>query len=126
MRKIEEQMIAAIKAGKNWYKDNTQVSVAAREDGATITSVYLHGNLIAQTGVDGGHHWGFCFCGWNTPTTRSRINAIIKGCIVPYVWVSTMKGQPLLSWRRFGGLLYGYKVIPNNGWFWLPEEATKV
>lgn len=94
MRKIEKEMVAAIKAGKSWNKDNTQVTVNVREDGATITSVYLHGNLIAQTGKDGT--WGFCLCGWNTPTTRSRINAVIH-CVFPAdaPGIASHKGAPV-------------------------------
>ena len=43
MRNIERQMIAAVKGNINWTKDNTSVIF---EDG--ISSVYLHGNLIAE------------------------------------------------------------------------------
>lgn len=93
MRKIEQAMIAAIKAGKNWSLDNTRVTVATREDGAKITSVYLHGNLIAQTGKAGG--WGFCLAGWNSVTSRSRINAILRE-VAPGYGVSNRAGAPYL------------------------------
>ena len=43
MRKIESEMIAAVKGNINWSKDNTSVFI---EDG--ISKVYLHGNLIAE------------------------------------------------------------------------------
>ena len=43
MRKIESQMIAAVKGNINWSKDNT--SVVFEDD---ISKVYLHGNLIAE------------------------------------------------------------------------------
>ena len=43
MRKIESEMIAAVKGDINWKKDNTSVVI---EDG--ISKVYLHGNLIAE------------------------------------------------------------------------------
>ena len=74
MRKIEQQMNAAIAAGKNWSKANTTVTM----DGE-VAEVRLHGNLIAKIGegfiqvFDGG---------WQTTTTKSRLNAIFaeNGC----------------------------------------------
>ena len=70
MRKIESQMIAAVKGDKNWTKDNTSVII---EDG--VSKVYLHGNLIAEVDdesiklYDGG---------WQTTTTKSRLNALLS------------------------------------------------
>ena len=72
MRLIERQMIDAIKHGKDWSKDNTSVNV----DVNGFCHVYLHGNKIAEisndslTILDGG---------WQTNTTKSRLNAIING-----------------------------------------------
>jgi len=70
MRLIEQQMCNAISQGKDWHKDNTRVEI----DVDTNTSaVYLHNNLIATvtdndvTIYDGG---------WQTNTTKSRLNAI--------------------------------------------------
>ena len=63
-------MINAIKAGDNWTQGNTCVFT---DDG--ISKVYLHGNLIAEIGssfmniFDGG---------WQTPTTKSRLNVLIN------------------------------------------------
>ena len=68
MRKIESQMIAAIKANQNWSSGNTQV---VTNDG--VSTVYLHGNKIAlvddtsMTIFDGG---------WQSNTTKSRLNAL--------------------------------------------------
>ena len=70
MRNIERQMIAAIKGNINWSKDNTSVIF---EDG--ISSVYLHGNLIAEVDdvslklYDGGYQ---------SQTTKSRLNALLS------------------------------------------------
>ena len=70
MRKIESQMIAAVKGNINWSKDNT--SVIFEDD---ISKVYLHGNLIAEVDdvsiklYDGGHQ---------TQTTKSRLNALLS------------------------------------------------
>ena len=68
MRKIEQQMCAAIQADKNWSSGNTQV---VTNDG--VSTVYLHGNKIAMvddtslTIFDGG---------WQSNTTKSRLNAL--------------------------------------------------
>ena len=70
MRKIESEMIAAVKGDINWSKDNTSVII---EDG--VSKVYLHGNLIAEIDdvslklYDGG---------WQTTTTKSRLNALLS------------------------------------------------
>ena len=70
-RKIELQMNAAISNNINWSKDNTRVEFDP-ETGES--KVYLHGNHIADVGenyvrlFDGG---------WQSNTTKSRINAIL-------------------------------------------------
>ena len=76
MRLIEEQMIDAIKQGKDWRKDNTKVVQFYNDkDYPVVTSVFLHGNKIAEIDAttveiyDGG---------WQTNTTKSRLNAIIN------------------------------------------------
>jgi len=74
MRKIERLMNAAITAGKDFRSANTDVVNA---DGISV--VLLHGNKIAEVGdnfirlFDGG---------WQTNTTKSRLNAILQehGC----------------------------------------------
>ena len=69
-RKIETQMNNAILNNENWQKDNTQV---VHIDG--VSFVYLYSNLIAEVGdnfiklYDGGYQ---------TATTKSRLNAILS------------------------------------------------
>ena len=71
MRKIESEMNRAIAAGQNWSKANTTVTM----DGE-VAEVRLHGNLIAKVGegfiqiFDGG---------FQSVTTKSRLNAIFEG-----------------------------------------------
>ncbi len=73
MRLIEKQMIDAIKQRKDWKKDNTAVYY---DSTIGITSVHLHCNHIASISdeevevYDGG---------WQSNTTKSRLNAIING-----------------------------------------------
>ena len=70
MRKIEALMNAAIKANKDWRLKNTEVRT---EDG--ISEVRLHGNLIAKVGDDFVQIFDG---GWQSVTTKSRLNAIIN------------------------------------------------
>ena len=103
MRVIEAKMIAAVLTGSSMKSGNTEVVTRTREDGARITTVYLHGNLIAQNGTTG---WGFRLAGWNTPTTRSRINALRRALQIPGI-VHCVKGAPMLDGEP----------ISATGWF---------
>jgi hypothetical protein len=75
MRKIESQMNAAISKGIDWKSANTEV---ANIDG--VSFVFLHGNKIAEVGdgflrlFDGGYQ---------SNTTKSRLNAILQGHGLP-------------------------------------------
>lgn len=85
MRKIDLWMIDAIIRQRASNTDvllydgvvstraNTMVSTRIRYDGEKVTNVYLHGNMIASYSTG---NWGFTLQGWNTPTTKSRINAL--------------------------------------------------
>ena len=70
MRKIEQQMCAAVQSNKDWQSANTSVHFDP-ETGVSI--VRLHGNKIAEgsdndmTIFDGG---------WQSVTTKSRLNAL--------------------------------------------------
>ena len=70
MRKIERQMNEAIRTGNNFSSSNTMVKHFGND-----TEVFLHGNQIATvtdkalTLFDGG---------WQSNTTKSRLNALIN------------------------------------------------
>ena len=72
MRKIETLMNDAISSNANWQSGNTSVSFNEEEN---VSVVRLHGNKIAEVGdtfirlFDGG---------WQTNTTKSRLNAILE------------------------------------------------
>ena len=72
MRKIETQMNNAISNNQNWQSANTSVYFNEEEN---LSIVYLHGNKIAEVGdnfivlMDGG---------WQSNTTKSRLNAILR------------------------------------------------
>ena len=63
-------MNRAISAGKDWKNANTEVINA---DG--VSSVYLHGNLIAEITDDAMKIFDG---GWQSNTTKSRLNALIN------------------------------------------------
>ena len=92
MRKITSNAIAAFNSARNFKDGNTEV-----QSGDGITHLLLHGNAIARKDSTG---LSINLCGWNTPTTRERLNGL------PNVSVSTKKGQAFLNG----------KPIPSNGW----------
>ena len=71
MRKIEQQMNDAIRDNRHWQSGNTEV--IADHDG--VSRVYLHGNKIAEIGEDFVQIFDG---GWQSNTTKSRLNAILQ------------------------------------------------
>ena len=72
MRKIEQQMIQAIKDNKDWKSANTRVEYYPD---SSSSCVYLHGNHIATiTDTDVTIYDG----GWRSVTTKSRLNSLIN------------------------------------------------
>ena len=72
MRKIEQQMIQAVANNKSWTNANTSVTYCPETD---ESRVYLHGNHIATVGDDFLQVFDG---GWQTNTTKSRLNALIN------------------------------------------------
>ena len=72
MRKIEQQMNAAISSNINWKSANTEV-VYNQED--NTSDVFLHGNHIATVGDD---FLQIFDGGWQSNTTKSRLNSLIN------------------------------------------------
>ena len=82
MRKIEQQMNYALSNKNNWAGSNTSVSY---NDSTNCSSVYLHGHQIA-TLDHSTNALKLSSCGYETVTTKSRLNAILDevkyGCKV--------------------------------------------
>ena len=82
MRKVEQQMNEAILYRKDFFKGNTSVENYITETGAREAIVKLHGNHIATV----GDTLQICDAGWQTVTTKSRLNALCnefaEGCYV--------------------------------------------
>ena len=72
MRKIEQQMLTAIRNNDNWQSANTSVHYNEEND---VSIVRLHGNKIAEVGDD---FVAIFDGGWQTTTTKSRLNVIIN------------------------------------------------
>jgi hypothetical protein len=63
-------MCAAVRNNRDWKLSNTKVVSCTN-----TTDVYLHGNLVARL----GETWLELFDGgWRTPTTKSRLNALLQ------------------------------------------------
>ena len=82
MRKVEQQMNRALSNKNNWAGSNTTVSY---NDSTNCSSVYLHGHQIA-TLDHSTNALKLSSCGYETVTTKSRLNAILEevkyGCKV--------------------------------------------
>jgi len=80
MRKIEQKMNDAIVRGEDFKLDNTEVVSCTH-----VSDVFLYGKLIARI----GETWIELFDGgYQTATTKSRLNAILKmhGCDGEYIF----------------------------------------
>mgnify|MGYP003126129873 CR=1 FL=1 len=101
MRKLERQMNFAISNKADWSGSNTQVNYNSNTN---CSSIYLHGHLIAT--VD--HNTQAVkldSCGYETVTTKSRLNAILEevkyGCKVfqkNFDWFVRYNGETASFW----------------------------
>lgn len=82
-RQITEQAIAAFNSNRNFRISNTEVKADT-----TGTYLYLFGNLIARKV---GNRVQVTLCGYNTATTRERLNGIYG------VSCTTKKGQAYIN-----------------------------
>ena len=101
MRKIEKQMNFAISNKGNWSSSNTRVEY---NENSNCSSVYLHGHQIATF----DHNLKavkLSSCGYETVTTKSRLNAILEevkyGCRVfqkNFNWFVSYNDQTQSFW----------------------------
>ena len=101
MRKIESQMNRAIRNKADWSSSNTQVSY---NDFTNCSEVRLHGHSIA-TFDHSTQAVKISSCGWQTVTTKSRLNAILSevkyGCRVfqkAFDWYLSTNNQTVDFW----------------------------
>jgi len=96
MRKIEQQMIAAVQNDQRWSSANTTV-IPGWEG---TSDVYLHGNLICTIGEDWMQLWDG---GHQSKTTKSRLNALLSAFGVDgervfakdFTWYLQQEGGPV-------------------------------
>ena len=109
MRKIEQQMIDAIKSETDWKSGNTKVVNFFNDSHkCVVSSIFLHGNLIAEVTdndmmiFDGG---------WQSNTTKSRLNALCD----EFCMAGEGVFQQDFTWyvRLFVGAINGQKVFKN-------------
>ena len=96
MRKIEQQMNSALLRKANWTNSNTSVQY---NELTNCSQVLLHGHQIATVDHD-TNAVKVSSCGWQTVTTKSRLNAILSevkyGCSVfqkQWNWYVSFRGQ---------------------------------
>ena len=76
MRKIEQEMNAAIRYRRNFSKANTSVRCFKTNGITTDVDVFLHGNHIASLDT-ATHKLTIKDGGWQSVTTKSRLNALL-------------------------------------------------
>ena len=99
-------MCDAVQGNRNWKNANTEVTIDLE---TKVSSVYLHGNLIAtvsdndMTIYDGG---------WQSVTTKSRLNALCDAFCIAGEGVF----QKDFTWyvRHFVGKINGESVFKTN------------
>ena len=96
MRKLEKQMNFALSNKSDWRGSNTVVEYNSNTN---CSSVYLHGHQIA-TLEHNTKAIKLSSCGYETVTTKSRLNAILDevkwGCRVfqkKFEWFVSYNGQ---------------------------------
>lgn len=92
MRKITQEAVNAFYNGQNYSNSNTIVNELG---------YFLHGNKIAEHNSlfanDGSKHINITLAGWNSNTTRERLNGL-EG-----VRVTTKQGQAYLNGEKWDG-----------------------
>ena len=90
MRKVTQRIKQAFEQGTAVKVDNT------RTDGQTV---WLHGNAIVKRDPDGLVRWSLA--GWNTPTTRERVNGIANAGVHQVKFEPILNGQVIDSFDWF-------------------------
>lgn len=104
MNTVEEKMCNSILSGVNFANGNTTVS---HENG--VSNVYLHGNNIVRVTEKSVL---FNDCGWQTRTTKSRINAVLRAFTKSEV--ASNGGRWMLTTRD--GNITRSNIIPLGSW----------
>ena len=96
MRKVTQQIKRAFEQGTSLKVGNTET------DGKTV---WLHGNAIIKRDPQGFVRWSLA--GWNTPTTRERVNGIVNAGVHQVDFEPVLNGEVIDSSDWFS---MGYRV----------------
>ena len=88
MRKITEESINAFMNAEKFNKQNMSVEVLPN-----VTMLKLHGNAIAYRYNDPKKTLSITNCGWESNTTKERLNALPNVNIVQKNWVWYLNGK---------------------------------
>lgn len=92
MRKITGNAVAAFTAQKNWKSGNTEVQVIPQHGGGSLVLLNLHGNTIARHESWNGKTF-VTNCGWESNTTKERLNGLPGVSICQMNWNWYLNGQ---------------------------------
>ena len=92
MRKVTQQIKQAFEQGESLKVGNT------RTDGQTV---WLHGNAIVKRDPDGLVRWSLA--GWNSPTTRERVNGIANAGVHQVKFEPVLNGHIINPFDWFAG-----------------------
>ena len=98
MRKIEKLAVMKFMNAEKFCQSNTSVEVLPN-----VTILKLHNNPIAYRYNDPERTLSIQTCGWNTNTTKSKLNSI------PGVSITTKKGAMYLNGKLWDGKLIDIK-----------------
>jgi len=90
MRKVTQQIKQAFEQGTSLKVGNTKT------DGKTV---WLHGNAIVKRDPDGLVRWSLA--GWNSSTTRERVNGIANAGVRQVAFEPILNGQEINTYDWF-------------------------
>lgn len=122
MRKITQDAITAFVNNEDFKRGNTEVKIH-RSPNQMIWSnhrvLLLHGNLIAQSEAT----QGFCItlAGWNTPTTRERLNGFKDVGIIMNKGILYLNGK---EWDgKIAQITKGSTNVSEDRRYWSTEDG---
>lgn len=110
MNVIETKMLAAINAGQNWQQGATEVAVS---DAGNV-QVMLYGSPIVRL-ENGKKDIFVSLAGYNTLTTRSRINVVLDTFGVSRV--GNTGGMPYIG---------GVKIQTGRDWYQVMRAGVEI
>ena len=93
MRTIEEKIIATLRSGNGLKKLSCRDSVEVKEN---RIEYYLWDNLLFWNGSENEYY--FTGRGWNSRTTKNRLNAILYNFL--HVYITQKNYKWILNWNN--------------------------